>query len=67
MLSADPRTTETPLPRARRPTVATRELLFAMATPPLGRVRGPLADLARSGRVDLAPPPRPCPTDSNPE
>jgi hypothetical protein len=37
MLSADPRPTETPLPRARRPPTATREVLFAMATPPMGR------------------------------
>jgi len=37
MLSADPRPTEAPLPRHRRPSVATRQLLFAMATPPIGR------------------------------
>jgi hypothetical protein len=37
MLSAEPRPTESPLPKPRRPAVATRELLFAMATPPIGR------------------------------
>jgi hypothetical protein len=37
MLSADPRTTESPLPRARRPPMATREVLFAMTAPPLER------------------------------
>jgi hypothetical protein len=37
MLSSDPRPAESTLPRARRPAMATREVLFAMATPPIGR------------------------------
>jgi len=37
MLSAESRPTDSPIPRTRRPPTATREVLFAMATPPMGR------------------------------
>ena len=37
MLSSDAQLAEKPAHRARRPPMATRELLFAMATPPIGR------------------------------
>jgi hypothetical protein len=37
MLTSDPRASDAPALRARRPPMATREVLFAMATPPVGR------------------------------